>query len=338
MLVVNARLSHVGSATGVLIFFNGFADNRWSVRNRRLTSTEESMHAGEIRHSNMDVNGAKLHVARVGQGRPLLLLHGWPEFWLTWEPIMMRLADRFELIAPDLRGFGDSDMPKGAFGPEQQADDMSTLIAALHLGPVGVVAHDIGGAISQALARKRPEQIAGLFFFDFIYPGIGDRFMGAGRGALTWYFHFHQSDLAPRLLSATPETVRLYISHFLKDWAFRKDAFDGVLDAFVSAYQRPGVIEGSLAHYRARRSEHDAAAPRPLLSPAPIDLPTCVRWAEHDKLFDFEWTDRLPEFFGHLDLELFPGVGHFPHREDPDRAADEISKFFGRLERTGWKR
>ncbi len=55
-----------------------------------------------IEHSTVAVRGANLHVARAGRGRPLLLLHGWPEFWLTWEPVMTRLANRFDLIAPDL--------------------------------------------------------------------------------------------------------------------------------------------------------------------------------------------------------------------------------------------
>ncbi len=62
----------------------------------------------------------------------------------------------------------------------------------------------------------------------------------------------------------------------------------------------------------------------------PITVPTCVRWAEHDSIFPFAWTDRLSETFTDLDLAMFPGVGHFPHREDPDRAASEIGGFFGR--------
>ena len=61
--------------------------------------------------------------------------------------------------------------------------------------------------------------------------------------------------------------------------------------------------------------------------------PTGIRWAEHDPLFPFAWTDRVGETFSHLDLALFPGVGHFPHREDPDRAAAEIAAFFTRI---GW--
>ncbi|MHC2401106.1 pimeloyl-ACP methyl ester carboxylesterase [Bradyrhizobium barranii subsp. barranii] len=66
---------------------------------------------------------------------------------------------------------------------------------------------------------------------------------------------------------------------------------------------------------------------------APIKVPTCVRWAEHDPLFPYAWTDRLGETFGDLDVAMFPGVGHFPHREDPDRAAAEIAAFFQRI---GW--
>ena len=66
---------------------------------------------------------------------------------------------------------------------------------------------------------------------------------------------------------------------------------------------------------------------------APIDVPACVRWAEHDPLFPYAWTDRLGETFTNLDLAMFAGVGHFAHREDPDRAAAEIAAFFQRI---GW--
>ena len=82
-----------------------------------------------MEHLTAQANGAAFHVARIGAGPPLLLLHGWPEFWLTWEPVMTRLAGGFTLIAPDLRGFGDSDKPDGpAYGPDQHADDMLALL------------------------------------------------------------------------------------------------------------------------------------------------------------------------------------------------------------------
>jgi pimeloyl-ACP methyl ester carboxylesterase len=70
-----------------------------------------------MEHLTVQANGAAFHVACAGTGKPLLLLHGWPEFWLTWEPVMSLLADRHTLYAPDLRGFGDSDKPMGPTAP-----------------------------------------------------------------------------------------------------------------------------------------------------------------------------------------------------------------------------
>src|SRR5581483_5365383 len=90
-----------------------------------------------IEHQRISANGAGFHVARTGKGPPLLLLHGWPEFWLTWEPVMTRLAGRFTLIAPDLRGFGDSSKPDGAYGPDQHASDMLALMGALRVERFG---------------------------------------------------------------------------------------------------------------------------------------------------------------------------------------------------------
>ena len=151
-----------------------------------------------------------------GAGRPLLLLHGWPEFWLTWEPVMTRLADRFTLYAPDLRGFGDSDKPDGLFGPDQQAADMLALMDALGLPQAGIVGHDVGGALMQPMARLAPARIAGLFFFDFVYPGIGPRMAEPERLNNIWYQSFHQMEMAPALVGASRESCRRYIGHFLK--------------------------------------------------------------------------------------------------------------------------
>src|SRR3954471_22535549 len=118
----------------------------------------------DMEHLTVQANNAAFHVAKIGTGRPLLLLHGWPEFWLTWEPVMTRLANRFDLIAPDLRGFGGSDKPEGPFGPAEQAEDLVGLLDALGIVSVGIVSHDVGATITQTLARRHPNRIVGLFF------------------------------------------------------------------------------------------------------------------------------------------------------------------------------
>lgn len=286
-----------------------------------------------MEHLNVQANGADLHLVRAGRGKPLLLLHGWPEFWLTWEPLLSRLADRFLLIAPDLRGFGDSDKPARAFGAQDHAEDMLALLDALKIEQVGIVGHDVGGAVMQALARRAPDRLAGLFFFDFVYPGIGPRMAAPDRLNEIWYQSFHQMDMAPALIGATRESCRTYIAHFLRHCSRRKDALDDVLDAFTDNMMKPGNLAGGFAYYRAAHAGRIAMLKGQVPDLSPITTPTCVRWAEHDPVFPYSWTDRLGETFKSLDLDIFPGVGHFAHREDPDRAATEIAGFFDRI---GW--
>jgi pimeloyl-ACP methyl ester carboxylesterase len=287
-----------------------------------------------MEHLNVQANGADLHLVRAGRGKPLLLLHGWPEFWLTWEPLLSRLADRFLLIAPDLRGFGDSDKPARAFGAQDHAEDMLALLDALKIEQVGIVGHDVGGAVMQALARRAPDRLAGLFFFDFVYPGIGPRMAAPDRLNEIWYQSFHQMDMAPALIGATRESCRTYIAHFLRHCSRRKDALDDVLDAFTDNMMKPGNLAGGFAYYRAAHAGRIAMLKGQVPDLLPITTPTCVRWAEHDPVFPYSWTDRLGETFKSLDLDIFPGVGHFAHREDPDRAATEIAGFFDRI---GWR-
>ncbi len=293
--------------------------------------------ATDIDHSFVEVNGARLHLARAGRGRPLLLLHGWPEFWFTWLPMMQRLSDRFQLIAPDLRGCGDSDKPNGEFGPKDQAADLQALIQVLDVGRVGIVSHDVGATVAQAMARQTPDSIAGLFFFNFVYPGIGDRFNTPGHLRDVWHTYFNQDDIAPELLTSSPTGVRRYVTHWLKLWSHQTDAFDeATIDAFVANMEKPGNLEGGFAHYRAVGAQRAREFDEGVADPPPISLPTAVRWTEHDRALDIAWTDRLGEYFTDLDFAPFSDAGHFPHHEAPERAAEEIGRFFTRLPADRW--
>ena len=107
-----------------------------------------------------------------------------------------------------------------------------------------------------------------------------------------------------------------------------------MVEAFTDNFLKPGNLAGGFAHYRAAHAGRVKMMKGEAPSLPPIDVPTCVRWAEHDPLFPYGWTDKLGETFSNLDLAMFAGVGHFPHREDPDRAASEIAGFFTGI---GWK-
>ena len=284
-----------------------------------------------MEHLTVQASGASFHLARTGKGPLLVLLHGWPEFWLAWEPVMERLARRYTLVAPDLRGFGESDKPGGPFGPDGHADDLAAILGALGTGRVGIVGHDVGGAAMLRLARKAPDRLVGLFFFDFVYPGIGPRMGAPDRLAEIWYQSFNQTDMAPALVGATRESCRAYIGHFLRHWAHREEAHEAVLEAYVDNFLRPGNLEGGFAHYRASHAGRIAMLKGEASALPPIATPACVRWPEHDPLMPYAWTDRLGDTFTDLDLAPFSGVGHYPHREDPGRSVQEIDRFFSRL-------
>ncbi len=283
-----------------------------------------------MHHQTVTAAGARFHVATLGSGPALLLLHGWPEYWRTWEPVMERLADRFTLVAPDLRGFGASDKPDGPWGAEEHARDVLALLDALGLERVGLVAHDVGGAVALPLARLAPGRLRAMMLFGFVHPGIGARLGTPDRLAEIWYQSFHQLPMAPELVGATRESCRAYIGHFLRHWAHRKDAFDDVLEDWVENFLLPGNLAGGFAYYRGAQAGRLAVMTGRAPALHPITVPACVRWPGADPIFPAAWTDRLSETFGDLDVAVLDDVGHFPHREDPDRAAAEIARFHAR--------
>ena len=309
-----------------------------------LRSGHQDTERQGIEHLRVEANGASFHVVRQGSGPALLLLHGWPEFSLTWAPVMERLAGRYTLLAPDLRGFGDSSKPgkdgeMAPWGNAKHAADMLALLDALGTPKAGIVGHDVGGGVMYALAglaeseRAVKDRLAGLFFFDFVYPGIGPRFGQPDRLIEIWYQSYHMLDLAPRMIGSSREAAKAYIGHFLRHWAHRKHAFDDVEEQWVDNFLKPGNLEGGFAYYRGAQEQRLAMLRGEAPGPLPVTVPTAVRWAEHDPIFPVSWTDRLGEYFADLDLAVMPGVGHYPHREDPDAAAAAIGQFFARI---GW--
>jgi len=271
------------------------------------------------------VNGITMHVAEAGAGPALLLLHGWPEFWFTWAKVMPHLATNFRVIAPDLRGFGATDKIPAGHSDQMTADthaaDLLALMDALELPQAGLVAHDIGAMIAQHLIRLAPARIEKFLAFDCPYPGIGRRWIEGGQLKRSWYMWFHQTKLALELVGFSRETVAIYLRYCLIGGAANKHAFDDNFDAFVDNMMAPGNLQGGFNWY----ISHARPVPPPT---TPITIPTKILWPERDAVFPVAWMDRLGEFFSDLDASVFPGAGHFPHQEMPEKAAEQIAKFF----------
>ena len=279
----------------------------------------------------VEIAGCPLAYKVTGEGPPVVFLQGVGLHGDGWLPQTKVLRARYRCITIDNRGIGLSKPVGAALSINRMAKDTLAVMDALGMKTAGVVGHDVGGAVMQSMARLAPERIPGLFFFDFVYPGIGARMGTPDRLNEIWYQSFHQMEMAPALLGSSREACRLYIGHILRHWTYRKDAFDDVMDAFVDNFMQPGNLAGGFAYYRAAHAGRIAMMQGTAPVTSPIAIPACVRWAEHDPIFPFAWTDRLHETFSNLDLQMLPGVGHFPHRESPDVAAEHIAGFFSRL-------
>jgi pimeloyl-ACP methyl ester carboxylesterase len=286
----------------------------------------------DFRHEFITANGVRHHVVSCGRGKPLVLLHGWPEFWRTWRPLMERLADRFTLYAPEWRGFGDSE--KTSTGPAEDctpdilAEDLKALLAALNLDRVGLVSHDVGAFAAQAFARRWPEALDGLFFFNCPYAGIGRRWTDPPSIPEIWYQTFNQQPWAAALVGSSRNACRLYIGHFMRHWAADEHTFDAELEVWVDNFLKPGNLQGGFNWYRSINRARLAMMAGTAPLPPPIPVRARFMWGRRDPVLRAEWSDRLHEFFTDYRLEFAEFAGHFVQYEAPDRAAGAIAEFF----------
>ena len=284
-------------------------------------------------HRRLEANGIEVHYVRHGRGYPLVLLHGWPEFWYTWRKNIPVLAEGFDVVAPDLRGFGDTDKPGTPDPPKELlgnlVEDLRGLADSLGFERFGVVSHDVGAYVAQGFARKYPERLSGLFFFNCPYPGIGRRWASPESINEIWYQTFNQQPWAASLVGENRKTCRTYIRHFLDHWAHEPGLFDEDLDAWVDNFMKPGNLQGGFDWYiGTNESRIDLIRNGPPGLPK-IETPTRVRWGESDPILKVEWADRLGDYFADLDFSPMREAGHFAHYERPDVANRGVSDFFG---------
>lgn len=281
-----------------------------------------------LNHQFADVNGIRYHFVREGAGPPLLLVHGWPGFYYEWHLNIGPLAKHFDVVVPDMRGYGYTEKPD--LPPEQGytdavfAEDLKALVERLGFDKVSIVAHDFGAIWVQRFARTYRDLVDRLVLFDPPYPGIGGRWMEPGRAIEAWYMMFHQLPWAEELVGSSRRATELYVRHFLSHWSHDKELWtDEEVAAFVEAHSQPGTLRGGFNCYRAMFRTFGQGQP----GDPKIYAPTLVLWAENDPVLPLAWSDKLSDFFPSHTLKRVPEAGHFLHREKPDLANGAIIEF-----------
>jgi pimeloyl-ACP methyl ester carboxylesterase len=281
---------------------------------------------------SVPVDGIALAYDRSGSGPPVVLLHGWPGDRHDWRRVVERLAGEATLIAPDLRGFGESDKPDAdpavAYSAAAQAASVLGLIDELGVGAAVLAGYDVGSRVAQTIARTRPAAVRALVLAPPL-PGPGERVLEPHSQAEFWYQAFHQLELAQRLIDGRPEAVRAYLEHFWTHWSGPSfDLADAQLDRLTELYGPPGAFTASIGWYRAGSGTVASALAEAEHPPDPaqrLATPTTVLWPEHDPLFPRAWSDRLDSFFADVTLEPLDGAGHFSPLEAPQRFGAAIA-------------
>ena len=199
-----------------------------------------------IASRTVEINGVKLHYLTAGHGTPLILLHGYAETSRMWRPIIPQLAERFTVVAPDLPGIGDSDIPADGLDMKSAAVRIHDLAKSLGVQKAEVVGHDIGLMVAYAYAAQYPAEVTKLVLMDAFLPGVPG-WEEIYNSPNIWHFRFN---------GPTPEALvqgreRTYFTYFWNDLAADKNRSLPQADreAYIAAYSRPGRMHAGWAYF-----------------------------------------------------------------------------------------
>ena len=193
------------------------------------------------------VNGVRLHYLMVGKGDPVILLHGYAQNSHMWRPLMAQLAKTHIVIAPDLRGFGQSSKPMTGYDKKTMAQDIHALTQSLGYQHEVVVGHDIGLMVAYAYAAQYPNEVDRIVLMDAFLPGVGDwKTVWLLRDL--WHFHFYGE--TPLKLVAGRE--RIYFEHFWNDFAADRNHSVPEFDRrfYARSYAQPGAMRAGFEVFR----------------------------------------------------------------------------------------
>jgi len=192
------------------------------------------------------IDGVRLHYLTAGRGPTIILIHGYTQTSRMWRPLIPRLADKFTLIAPDLPGIGDSDIPSNGLDMKNAAIRIHDLAKSLGVTKASVAGHDIGLMVAYAYAAQFQSETEKLALLDAFLPGV-EGWLAVYDNPNIWHFRFN---------GPTPEALvrgreRIYFDYFWNSFAADKNRSLPPADrlAYVTAYSRPGRMHAGWAYF-----------------------------------------------------------------------------------------
>lgn len=276
-----------------------------------------------ITRHDIEANGLRLHYLQAGSQQnditPVLLLHGYAETSHMWEPLMAQLGAQRVVIAPDLPGAGNSDIPASGYDKKTLAQDIHALVQALGYRKVKLVGHDIGLMVAYAYAAQYPDEVESITLMDAFLPGVGD-WQKVWLLRDKWHFNFY---------GATPLALvdgreRIYFEHFWNDFAAdpKHSVPEADRERYSAAYARPGRMQAGFEYFHAFPQD---AADFAAFAKTPLTMPMLVLAGE--KASGTFLIDQAKLVDTNVQGVVIPGAGHWLMEEAPGPTMAAIEQF-----------
>ena len=292
--------------------------------------SNKSTFAEGFEAARIQTRGAEINLVHGGAGRPLLLLHGYPQTHMMWHRVAPQLAEEFHVICPDLRGYGDSSKPESTIDHEpyskrEMAKDMVEVMKELGYQQFAVAGHDRGARVLHRMILDHPERVERACVMDIapthhMFKTTDQEF---ATGYYHWFFLIQPNGLPERLIGADPE---YYLTEKMGRWSSPDSIFAPEAFAeYLRCFRNPETIHASCEDYRAAASidlEHDTSDLH-----LKIECPLLALWGEkglvHRKYEVLEvWRERANHVSG-----TALNCGHYLPEESPEQVLDELIPF-----------
>jgi pimeloyl-ACP methyl ester carboxylesterase len=272
-----------------------------------------------FKHQYAEVNGVKLHYVIGGSGEPLVLVHGFGQNWYMWNRLLPELSKHFTVIAPDLRGVGESDKPEGGYDKKNMAKDVHELVKSLGFTQINLAGHDIGLMVAYAYAAQYPEEVKKLSLMDALLPGIEPVWSQVKVNA--WWFGFFAFRPSGELVAGQE---RLFLTNFWPQVGFIKDAFTkDEVDEFARAYAQPGATTGAFSWFGAFDQD---AKDNVVLMKTKLKMPVMTLGSQY---FSAPFlADHTKLVADHVKGVVITGSGHWIVQEQTDQVLQAMKEFY----------
>jgi pimeloyl-ACP methyl ester carboxylesterase len=278
-------------------------------------------------HHTATINGIQLHYVMGGEGDPVVLLHGWPQTWYEWRHVMPDLAKNYTVIAPDLRGIGDSSKPPTGYDGKTVAEDIHQLVTQLGFNSTYLVGHDIGVLAAYPYAAEYPSEVKKLAVMESLIPGF---FPPPTPGTPpVWHIFFHQAPDVPEALIQGQE--REYLTWFYRNEAYNPDAItEADIDEYVSHYSAPGAMRAGFEYYRAVPED---TMQNLNYSKTKLTIPVLAMGAGYSPILGGNVSMSaiiygMQQVAENVTAVKVPNSGHWIPEEQPKFLVEQLTKFF----------